>query len=102
MVSGEQSAERQCQDFDLRAFAQLMPLLVVAADLLIWDRLTPHGSSINTSPDPRMVLFLNCTPTDEASEATDQAATWRAQWGGIEGGPRVSELGKRLAGLQPW
>ena len=26
-----------------------------AGDLLVWDRLTPHGSSINTSDEPRMV-----------------------------------------------
>ena len=75
---------------------------VPAADLLIWDRLTPHGSSINHSADPRMVLFLNYTPAEDAGDLTDKAGEWRAQWGGIEGSPRVSELGRKVAGLKPW
>ena len=80
-----------------------------AGDLLVWDRLTPHGSSINTSDEPRMVLFVGHTPAEAepgdehySPSREEQAEKWRGQWGGLEGGPRVTELGARLAGLEPW
>lgn len=44
-----------------------------------------------------MAFFLNCTPIGE----TGEAQRGKHSGGGTEGNTRVSELGARLAGLQP-
>ena len=75
-----------------------------AGDLLIWHRLTPHGSSRNNCADPRMAMFFTLTPAQE-EVAGVRAAAWREQWCGHGHGTDAvasTPLGRRLAGLEPW
>jgi hypothetical protein len=79
-----------------------------AGDLLIWHRMTPHGSSRNTAEDCRLALFLTLYPaSDSESERRTHAIKWRTQWGAFGGGVmenvlEKNALGRRLAGLDAW
>ena len=79
-----------------------------AGDLLIWHRMTPHGSSRNTAADCRLALFFTLSPAATSEVARQEQATkWRTQWGafGSNGGAlelASSALGRRLAGLEAW
>ena len=72
-----------------------------AGDLLIFHRMTPHGSSRNTAPDCRLALFFTLSPDTPARD--EHAAAWRKQWCGLGGDAVASTtLGRRLAGLDSW
>ncbi len=90
-----------------------------AGDLLIWNSLLPHGTSPNTSDQPRLVQYLSMAPAQEGDEATKQwrIDAWlhrRAPEGdAFPGDPgdwerhhgttaALTPLGRKLLGLDSW
>jgi hypothetical protein len=71
-----------------------------AGSLLLWDSLLPHGSCINTSAEPRLTVFLGHSPA--SGDRKQRAEDWKAQWGGLEGSEKLTDLGAKLAGLEEW
>ena len=90
-----------------------------AGDLLIWNSQLPHGTSPNTSSEPRLAQYLSMSPAQQANE---QARQWRVDsWlhrvvpegNPFPGDPRnwerehgttaaLTPLGRRLLGLDRW
>ncbi|MBX3013659.1 MAG: phytanoyl-CoA dioxygenase family protein [Caldilineaceae bacterium] len=88
-----------------------------AGDLLIWHNLLPHGNSRNRSTKPRLAQYISMSPArndDEARQKRIESWRERKSPGGraFPGDPRgfeqtrplaeLSDLGKRLLGLEPW
>ena len=72
-----------------------------AGDLLIWHRMTPHGSSRNMAADCRLALFFNLYPAAVSeSDRQDHMIKWQTQWGSSN--VNTSALGRRLAGMDAW
>lgn len=90
-----------------------------AGDLIIWDRLLPHGNGRNLSDRPRLAQYLTMFPAAELDERQRQRRI--RQWqkrlpptgAAFPGDPRrkeqreyrtaeLTELGKRLLGLEQW
>jgi len=90
-----------------------------AGDLLIWDSMLAHGIRPNYSDRPRMAQYISMTP---AEEENDDLREWRVRsWRdrvapegyAFPGDPRnweqtryppaeLSELGRKLLGLERW
>lgn len=84
-------------------------------DLLIWDSHLPHGTVRNEASTPRLVFYLMMFPAGTANEAAVNVADheaglapeywrWKPGHDRAEPGPpaTLSELGRRLLGLDPW
>ena len=52
-----------------------------SGDLLIWNRLLPHGNSVNTSSSPRLAQFIAMNPAQEMDEESlaGRVSEWRKE-----------------------
>jgi hypothetical protein len=97
----------------------VVPVPGRAGDLIIWNRLLPHGNGHNVSDRPRLAQYLLMYPERFHNEEERQRRIrlWQERLcpGGraFPGDPRgkeqreyrtaeLSELGRRLLGLEPW
>ena len=84
-------------------------------DLIVWDWRLPHSNSKNLSTRPRVAFYVAMYPNtnialrDAAIESWRSGRCvpwWRNRWGydRIEPWPpaRLSDLGRRLIGLDAW
>lgn len=97
----------------------VVPVPALAGDLIIWDRLLPHGNGRNTSDRPRLAQYLHMFPAAELDERQRRRRV--RQWErrqpppgrAFPGDPRkkerrehrtaeLTELGRRLLGLETW
>ena len=89
-----------------------------AGDLLIWHNMLAHGNGRNTANRPRLAQYITMNPCgDHPSEEAAQARieSWRTRtvpgsfpgdprgWEQRDGGPaELTELGKKLLGMESW
>jgi hypothetical protein len=90
-----------------------------AGDLLIWHSLLPHGNSRNRSNKPRLAQYITMYPAreDAEEERRNRINAWQEllppKGKAFPGDPRgfeqkhhkaaeLTDLGKRLLGLEPW
>lgn len=78
-----------------------------AGSMVIWDQCTVHGSAPNNSSRPRYAQFLKLFPVAGCSNHVERferraAAIQRELAGKHAKGLRLSKLGRRLFGLDPW
>ena len=88
-----------------------------AGDLLIWNSLLPHGNGRNTSDRPRLAQYITMSPArpDDEEQRRERITAWRTRrpatgwpgdprgWELRQPGPAtLTELGRRLLGLDPW
>lgn len=89
-----------------------------AGDLIVWDRLLPHGNGRNVSNRPRLAQYVTLFPAAEADtrQRDRRVRQWRERRGpggrAFPGDPRgwerryppaeLSPLGRRLLGLDSW
>ncbi len=52
------------RDLNLLSDFKRHPIAADAGDLIIWHQCLPHGSSPNTSQQPRLVQYINYQPLD--------------------------------------
>ncbi len=87
-------------------------------DLVIWDRLTPHGNGSNRANEPRFAQYINLRPAswEDVDRREYRIDTWREsrepRGGAFPGDPRELEqetgpatltpLGRKLLGIDPW
>lgn len=94
---------------------EIINVAAEAGDLIVWDWRLPHGNSKNLSSRPRLGFYVAMYPA--TGEALRQAAieSWRSGrcvpwWRNRQGYDRVepwppaalTELGRKLLGLEPW
>jgi hypothetical protein len=88
-----------------------------AGDLLIWHSLLPHGNSRNRSTRPRLAQYITMYPPRDEEERTFRIQAWQALlpprgkafpgdprgWERQHyGPPQLTDLGRKLLGLDPW
>ncbi len=88
-----------------------------AGSLIVWDRRLPHSSAVNRGTTPRFVQYVAMNPAGDETQREALARLVREkrppEWAlrqrvpgqqNPEPGPpaRLSALGARLAGLEPW
>ncbi len=87
-----------------------------AGDVILWSTLLPHGPAVNLSNEVRIAAFVTITPDNKFEQKRATRKRWilakraPAKWRGLpqqqdpEPGPTVklTELGKKLAGINPW
>lgn len=88
-----------------------------AGDLLIWNSMLPHGNSRNKSKQPRLAQYITMSPPGSEEDRQFRIKAWRERLspGGkpFPGDPRgleqkygktaeLTELGRKLLGLDPW
>jgi hypothetical protein len=87
-------------------------------DLVIWDRMTPHGNGENDAEDPRYAQYVLMERADfaDVEQREGRIESWRESkapagdaFGGdprrleAETGPaELTPLGRKLLGLDPW
>jgi hypothetical protein len=86
-------------------------------DLIIWSTKLPHGSAANHSKQPRIAMFVTLTPPEDSQEFRDGMKDlwltrrapeyWRGMPGQLDPEPgaapaQLTELGRKLLGLDPW
>ncbi|MEL7249111.1 MAG: phytanoyl-CoA dioxygenase family protein [Bacteroidota bacterium] len=59
------------RDLNLLSEFERRPIAAEAGDLIIWNQCLPHGSSPNTSQQPRLVQYINYQPLD---------LEWQDEW----------------------
>lgn len=112
-----QPADRNPRAPDLSGF-HITPIAARAGDLIIWDRLLPHGNGQNVSQNPRLAQYIAMSPASADLEARDKRVEmWRerrapsANW--VIGDPRgweqehektaeLTPLGRKLLGVDRW
>jgi hypothetical protein len=113
-----QPADRNPFAPDLKGFS-ITPIPAQAGDLIIWNRLFPHGNGHNVSDRPRFAQYISMSPARPENEELrqDRIRRWRerlspdASW--APGDPRhweqeqsqtaeLTPLGRRLLGLDLW
>ena len=60
----ELGPEDDPRDLKLLSDFKREPIAAEAGDLIIWNQCLPHGSSPNTSQEPRLVQYINYQPLD--------------------------------------
>ncbi len=95
---------------------EIVPVAAQAGDLIVWDWRLPHGNSANLSTQPRLAFYVSMFPAG-GGEWLSQAPieSWRSGrcvpcwrdrpgYDRIEPWPpaRLTPLGRRLLGLDPW
>jgi hypothetical protein len=95
------------------------PIPGKAGDLLIWNRLLPHGNGHNVSKRPRLAQYISMFPARETNEEyrQERIRQWREHCPPrnktFPGDPRgweeqhetaaeLTPLGRKLLGLDPW
>ncbi len=86
-----------------------------AGDLLIWHRLLAHGNGHNRSDRPRLAQYITMSPAGAVESAGPRIQAWRERrptpgWPGdprdrehrLQEPARLTGLGRRLLGLDPW
>jgi hypothetical protein len=89
-----------------------------AGDLVVWDRLLPHGNGVNRTDEPRFAQYVTMEPArfGDRERRTQRVESWREQRPYFEHqtpDPRdwerehcqradLSPLGRKLLGLDPW
>lgn len=87
-----------------------------AGDLIVWNSRLPHGPAPNRSQRPRIVQFVSMGKIGDDAARLKKIADWYHEkrapeiWRGLpyqqdpEPGPpaRLTSLGRRLIGLDPW
>jgi hypothetical protein len=98
-----------CMDLAELSGLPVTQLAARAGDLIVWNSLLPHGTGKNTAAEPRRAMFVSMTPVDRvvAEAPAGQAySTLRAQreaaWRGDCHEAGLSQLGRRLIGLEDW
>jgi hypothetical protein len=99
---------------------EMIPVPMKEGGLLIWNRLLLHGNGYNVSDRPRMAQYITMFPAPEGDaweqRRQDRINVWqeRRAPAGFPGDPRgweretfehpavLTELGRRLLGLDPW
>ncbi|MBM3264577.1 MAG: phytanoyl-CoA dioxygenase family protein [candidate division Zixibacteria bacterium] len=95
---------------------EVKPIPGKAGDLIIWHTFLPHGNGRNTSGKPRLAQYISMSPAGyDNEEARQQRITfWKERLApkGFAGDPRgvekdnpparLTDLGKKLLGLEPW
>lgn len=98
---------------------EIVPIAAEAGDLVIWNTRLLHGNGRNLSDQPRLAQYITMWPEcyDNQAERDDRVMRWQerrspeAEW--APGDPRgweqkhgktaeLTELGKKLLGLEPW
>jgi hypothetical protein len=97
----------------------VVPIPAKAGDLIIWDRLLPHGNGRNLSDRPRLAQYITMFPAVELDTRTRdyRVRLWQRRLHprcrAFPGDPRrvertryrtaeLTELGRRLLGADPW
>ncbi len=97
----------------------VVPVPGKAGDLLIWDRLLPHGNGHNVSDRPRLAQFISMHPAraEDEERRQERIRQWREHCPPgnktFPGDPRrieeeqgkaaeLTPLGRKLLGLDPW
>ena len=97
----------------------IMPIAGKAGDLVIWDRLLPHGNGRNMSDRPRMAQYITMFPAAEEDDAYRRRRIrhWKnrlpprgkafpgdpRRWERDNAGPAIlTPLGRKLLGLDAW
>jgi ectoine hydroxylase-related dioxygenase (phytanoyl-CoA dioxygenase family) len=113
-----QPADRNPFRPDLTGY-ESKPIPGKAGDLLIWHSLLPHGNGQNLSTRPRLAQYITMSPAREANEEARQYRIkawnerlpplgkafpgdprgWEQQYGATA---ELTELGKKLLGLERW
>ena len=86
-----------------------------AGDLLIWHRLLAHGNGHNRSDRPRLAQYITMSPAGDPESAGPRIQAWREcrptpGWPGdprdrehrLQEPARLTPLGRRLLGVDPW
>ncbi len=88
-----------------------------AGSMVIWDRRLPHSSTFNLTPNPRWVQYVAMDPAGDEAARRERADEFRSKmppgWAlrqRVPGQkipepgplPRLTPLGRRLAGIDPW
>lgn len=109
--------EQDLEDSELEADA-IETIPGEAGDLVIWDRLLPHGNGINQTDEPRFAQYITMEPARFGDRETriQRVESWRDQQPYFEHqtpDPRnwesenceraeLTPLGRKLLGLDPW
>jgi Phytanoyl-CoA dioxygenase (PhyH) len=113
-----QSRERlESRNPDYSGYSVTRPRLA-AGDLLVWTSLLLHGNGHNTSGKPRLCQYISMNPASgDEKQREARVAAWRNNTPPaakpFPGDPRkieeersepahLTELGRRLLGLDPW
>ena len=95
----------------------IVPVAGSAGSLVVFHRLMPHTNGLNKSPRPRFAQYVAMNPVGDETERLARIRQWRdkmpPEWALRQkvagqqlpepGEPaRLSELGRRLVGLEPW
>jgi len=114
-----QPADRNPRVPDLTGY-EIEPIPGKAGDLVIWDRLLPHGNGHNYSDTPRYAQYITMYParTDNSELREKRIAIWKnrrpPEGDAFPGDPRnweqttfpeapeLTSLGRKLLGLDAW
>jgi hypothetical protein len=94
---------------------EIVSVSAQAGDLIIWDYRLPHGNSKNISNAPRVAFYVAMFPAGDEAHRQAAVESWRSGccvpwWRSRPGYDHVepwppaalTELGRRLLGLDPW
>ncbi|MCD9026149.1 phytanoyl-CoA dioxygenase family protein [Cohnella silvisoli] len=111
-----QPADRDPRVPNLEGY-EIIPITGEAGDLLIWDALLPHGNGENLSNDIRFAQYILMHPSQPDNKENAEArirAFQRYESTFLPGDPRgwergsgkgpavLSQLGRRLLGIESW
>jgi hypothetical protein len=114
LVAHKDDSDRRKPNVDS---ADLLSIEGPAGSLVVFNRLMPHSSGLNHSMDHRFVQYVTMQPIGTENERTQRVREWSGklppQWAVEqnienqeipEAGPpaELSELGKKLAGVESW
>jgi len=84
-------------------------------DLIIWRTALPHGASLNTSAEPRVVQYITMNPANDSNDDACQSRVnwWRDRLTGLGRNSQEKEhyhgktaeltpLGRKLLGMDKW
>lgn len=87
---------------DLASFQhRLRSIPTKCGDLLIWHRGCPHGNGYNLTKQPRMAQFVDFSVLGEGQPTEEEIAASTKAWEEV-GAPPMSDLNRKVAGLEPW
>ena len=113
-----QPADRNPRHPDLTGM-NVTPIEMQAGDLLIWHVALPHGNGQNLTDRPRLAQYINMYPAreDNEDERQERIRLWRERlnpqnhsafpgdprrWEAQFGPAELTDLGKKLLGLEKW
>lgn len=95
---------------------EVIPIPGEAGDLLIWDFLLAHGNGQNYTEQPRFAQYITMFPAKPGATRADAVEGWQNRKGpsmfpaderewelnNSDGPAQLTELGRKLLGLDPW